>query len=224
MNIFKNISIIAPHPDDEVLGCGGTIKRLINIGCKVRILFVSGHLPPIYTEKAFLKTQNESYKALNFLGVKNKDIEFLKIPATTISKTPVSVLNKEIENFIFKEKTDTVFSCFPDRHIDHKLIFEATMVATRPNKKDFPTKVLLYETLSETHWNVGNIEPNFVPNFFINISNTIKSKAKALSYYKSQIKKDSPRSIEAIKALAKFRGSQNGCNYAEAYQLVRAIY
>ena len=126
--------------------------------------------------------------------------------------------------FIFKEETNTVFTCFPDRHIDHKLIFEATMVATRPNKKNFPKYVFLYETLSETHWNVGNVEPNFVPNFFIDISKTIKSKIKALNFYKSQIKKGSPRSAEATKALAKFRGSQNGCDYAEAFQLVRAIY
>lgn len=224
MNKFNNISIIAPHPDDEILGCGGTIKRLILSGSNIRVLFVSGHLPPLYTEKEFNKTQNEAFKALYSLGLKKNDIQFLKIPATKISEMPIATLNKEIENFIFKEETNTVFTCFPDRHIDHKLIFEATMVATRPNKKNFPKYVFLYETLSETHWNVGNVEPNFVPNFFIDISKTIKSKIKALNFYKSQIKKGSPRSAEATKALAKFRGSQNGCDYAEAFQLVRAIY
>ena len=148
----------------------------------------------------------------------------MKIPATTIGDISITELNSQIENFILKEKSDAVFSCFPDRHVDHRLIFEATMVATRPNKKNFPKYTLLYETLSETHWNVGNVEANFVPNFFIDISQTIGNKIKSLNCYKSQIKKGGPRSGEAVKALAKFRGSQNGCGYAEAFQLVRAVY
>ena len=78
--------------------------------------------------------------------------------------------------------------------------------------------------LYQNSLNVGNIEPNFIPNYFIDISKTIKSKLKSLNCYKSQISKNSPRSIDAIKALAKFRGSQNGCEYAEAFQLVRAVY
>ena len=221
---LKNISVIAPHPDDEILGCGGSIKKLSMLGAKIRVLFVSGHLPPIYSENNFNKTQKEAIKALKLVGVREKDIQFLRIPATKIGDIPITELNSKIENFIFKEKTDAVFSCFPDRHIDHRLIFEATMVATRPNKKNFPKYTFLYETLSETHWNVGNVEASFVPNFFIDISQTIKNKIKSLNCYKSQINKDGPRSGEAVKALAKFRGSQNGCGYAEAFQLVRAIY
>ena len=216
MNNFKNISIIAPHPDDEILGCGGTIRRLTDTGSRVRILFVKGH-SSIYKESDFNKTKKEAIKALDVVGVKSKDIYFLKIPATKIGDTPISKLNSDIENFIYEENTDTVFSCFPDRHIDHKLIFEASMVATRPNKKNFPKFVFLYETLSETHWNVGNIEPNFIPNYFIDISKTIKSKLKSLNCYKSQISKNSPRSIDAIKALAKFRGIKMGVNIRKLF-------
>ena len=77
--------------------------------------------------------------------------------------------------------------------------------------------------MSETHWNVPDVEPNFNPNFFINIDNEIDNKLRALSFYKSQIKKNSSRSLDAIKALARFRGSQNGCIYAEAFKVVRII-
>ena len=77
--------------------------------------------------------------------------------------------------------------------------------------------------MSETHWNVADVEPNFNPNFFIKIDNEIKNKLTALKFYKSQIKKNSPRSIDAIEALARFRGSQNGCRYAEAFKVVRIL-
>lgn len=224
MELFKKVAIIAPHPDDEILGCGGMIKRLTKIGCEVHILFVSGHLPPLYKEKDFEITYNESLKALKLIGVEKKNITFLKIPATYIHDTPISVLNGKIERFIHTSKAQTVFSCFPDRHIDHRIIFDATMVATRPNNANSPKMVFLYETLSETHWNVGNVEPNFVPNFYIDISETINNKLEALMCYKSQIKGNLSRSKKAVKALAEFRGTQNGTFFAEAFQLVRGIY
>ena len=93
----------------------------------------------------------------------------------------------------------------------------------RQYKKKYPKYVLSYETLSETHWNATGIEPNFNPDFFINIDDTLKDKIKALKCYQSQIKNNPSRSIEAIEALARFRGSQNGCKYAEGFKLIRAI-
>ena len=98
------------------------------------------------------------------------------------------------------------------------------MVSCRPLNSESPKNLLLYETLSETHWNVPNVEPNFQPDFFINIDKTIDNKISALKLYKSQINSNTPsRSVDAAKSLAKFRGSQNGCNYAEAFKTVRII-
>ena len=224
MKFLDNIAIIAPHPDDEILGCGGMISRLSKIGSVIHILFVSGHLPPLYKIEDFEITYNESLKALNLIGVKKENIKFLKIPATLIGNLPIHELNSKIERFIYESKAQSVFSCFPDRHIDHKLIFESTMVATRPNKSKFPKWLFLYETLSETHWNIGNIEPNFIPNFFVDITDTIDQKIEALICYKSQINNNLARSDNAVKALAEFRGTQNGTKFAEAFQLVRGIY
>ncbi len=222
MKNFKNIVIIAPHPDDETLGLGGSIKKFIKSKVKVSILVVSGHLPPLYNKKDFTLTKNESIKAFKFLGV--KDYNFLEIPATKVNEVPVSELNHMIYSFINKRKPDTVFAPFPDRHIDHRIIFDSTMVACRPTKKSSPKNVLLYETLSETHWNASNVEPMFNPNFFINIDDTLNDKIKTLKLYKSQINSKTPsRSIEAVQALSKFRGSQNGCKYAEAFQLIRMV-
>lgn len=223
MNIdIKKAVIIAPHPDDETLGLGGTIKRLIDSKVKVSVLIVAGHMPPLYSENDYKKTLRESMKVFKFLKV--RDYEFLDIPATKVNELPTSDLNKKINNFIQKRQPDTIFIPFPDRHIDHRIIFDSAIVASRPTKKNFPKIVLLYETLSETHWNVPGVEANFTPDFFINIDKEIDIKTKALKLYKSQINGDTPsRSIDAIKALAKFRGSQNGCKFAEAFKVVRIV-
>jgi len=218
---FKRVLIIAPHPDDETLGLGGTIKRMIKSNINVSVLIVSGHMPPLYTANEYKKTITESKKVFKFFGIKK--FKFLDIPATKVNEVPISELNYKINNFVKKNNPDAIFIPFPDRHIDHRVVFDSSIVASRPVGKSFPRYVFLYETLSETHWNVPDVEPNFNPNFFINIDNEIKSKLKALSFYKSQIKNKSSRSLDAVEALARFRGSQNGCKFAEAFKVVRII-
>lgn len=217
----KTATVIAPHPDDETLGVGGTIARLVQNGTEVSVLIVSGHLPPIYKKSSFDETKKEAENALKILGVKKYD--FLKIPATLVNQTPVAELNGKILKFLKSSKPDWVFIPYPDRHIDHRIIFDASVVACRPVGNEYPKGVLAYETLSETHWNVPGIEPSFVPEFFIDISDQIELKKKALNCYVSQISKAPSRSIEAVNALAKFRGSQNGCSYAEAFKVVRIV-
>ena len=221
INKFKKVLIIAPHPDDETLGLGGAIKRMIKSKVNVSVLIVSGHMPPLYTPEQYKRTVIETKKVFNFFGIKK--FKFLDIPATKLNEVPVSELNGKINNYVNKINPDAIFIPFPDRHIDHRIVFDSSIVASRPVGKKFPKFVFLYETLSETHWNVSDVEPNFNPNFFINIDNEIKSKLKALSFYKSQIKKNSPRSLDAIEALARFRGSQNGCKFAEAFKVVRIV-
>ncbi len=218
---FKKALIIAPHPDDESLGLGGTIKRMTNLKIDVSVLIVSGHMPPLYTPAEYKKTVNESKKAFKFLGIQK--FKFLDIPATKLNEVPISELNYKINSFVKETNPDVIFIPFPDRHIDHRIVFDSSIVASRPVGNKYPKYVFLYETLSETHWNVPDVEPNFNPNLFINIDKEIKSKLKALSFYKSQIKNNTSRSLDAVKALAKFRGSQNGCKFAEAFKIVRII-
>lgn len=217
----KNILIIAPHPDDETISMGGSINRFIKEKFNVNILIISGHLPPLYSENDFNITVKEAKKAFKILGVTS--YRFLKIPATYVKDFETSKLNSLIFSEIQKLKPDTVFIPFPDRHIDHRIIFDSSVVSVRPNRKFFPKKVLSYETLSETHWNVPGIEPSFNPDYFIDISKNIKNKLSALSSYKSQIKNNSTRSLDAVKSLAIFRGSQNGCKYAEAFKVIRIV-
>jgi len=218
---FKKTLVIAPHLDDETIALGGTIKKLTKAKIEVNVIIVGGHLPPLYNKKNYIITKKESQKALKILGVKKT--HYFDLPALEFHRNYYQIINSNIYNIINNFKPSVVFIPFPDRHIDHRTVFDCAMVNTRPNKKFYPRFVLCYETLSETHWNAPYIEPNFTPDFFVNIDNTVREKIRALNCYQSQIKGNKSRSIDAIEALAKFRGSQNGCKYAEGFKLIRAI-
>ena len=219
----KRILVVAPHPDDETLGVGGTIAKYSAQGDEVFVLMVSGHLPPIYSRKAYEETVSEAYSAFSVLGV--KESEFLEIPATMIGDQPLHEVNARISKVVNDFNPHIVLCPYPDRHIDHRLVFDSVMVATRPVGVGKDIKIVAaYETLSETHWNAPHIEPNFTPNWVVDISDHISKKLNALECYKSQISEfPGPRSIEAVEALAKFRGTQAGFGYGEGLHIVRMI-
>ena len=217
----QKLAVIAPHPDDETLGVGGTIARFAAEGCEVSVLIVSGHLPPIYPPEAFQTTRREAEEAMAVLGVART--EFLEIPATMVHERPVAELNGAITRFLRSSDPEMVLLPFPDRHIDHRVIFDASVVACRPVRPSAPKLVFAYETLSETHWNVPGVEPSFVPEVFVDISSYLGTKETALACYASQLHEAPSRSVDACRALARFRGSQNGCHFAEALKVVRIV-
>ena len=223
MSIKKRVLVVAPHPDDETLGVGGTIAKYSAQGYEVFVLMISGHLPPIYSRKAYEETVSEAYSAFSVLGVEKS--EFLEIPATMIGDQPLHEVNGRISKVVSDFNPQIVLCPYPDRHIDHRLVFDSVMVATRPVGVGRDIEILAaYETLSETHWNAPHIEPNFTPNWVVDISDYIDAKLAALKCYESQIT-DFPgsRSIEAVESLAKFRGTQAGFGYGEGFHIVRMI-
>ncbi len=219
----KRVMVIAPHPDDETLGVGGTIAKYSAQCAEVFVLVVSGHLPPLYSREDYNKTVFEAKSAFELLDVAQS--EFLEIPATMIDDQPRHEVNEEISRVVNDFDPNIVFCPYPDRHVDHRLVFDSVMVATRPVGVGRNIEIVAtYETLSETHWNAPHIEPNFTPNWVVDISNHIEKKLDALRCYKSQIS-DFPgsRSIEAVEALAKFRGTQAGFGYGEGFHIVRMV-
>lgn len=217
----ERIVIIAPHPDDETLGAGGSIARFAQSGAEVHLLIVSGHLPPLYPPQAFETTRREAQTAFKELGVASH--KFLEIPATKVHERPVAELNGAIVGFVKEHSPELVLIPFPDRHIDHRVIFDASLVACRPVHKGAPRAVWAYETLSETHWNAPGVEPAFIPELYVDISKHLETKKSALACYASQVHGVASRSLDACVALAKFRGSQNGCEYAEAFKVLRMV-
>lgn len=217
----RRVLVVAAHPDDETLGVGGTIAKHSGNGDTVKVLVVSGHLPPLYSRADYETTVKEAARAFEILGI--AESQFLEIPTGTIGSQPVGWVNGEITKVIEEFRPELVFCPFPDRHIDHRLVFESVMVATRPRGAGLGISLLAaYETLSETHWNAPQIEPNFVPNMVVDVTEQVERKISALRCYVSQIPAfPGARSAEAVEALAKFRGTQAGFAFGEGFQIIR---
>jgi LmbE family N-acetylglucosaminyl deacetylase len=218
---MSTVLIVAPHPDDEVLGAGGFIKKSHDRGDKVVVLTVSGHLPPLYKREVYDRTVAEARRAHTILGV--AESMYLEIPATQVAATPVHELNGKIRAVVDQHRPEIVLCPYPDRHVDHRVVFDSVMVATRPVGHGRDVKVLAaYETLSETHWNAPHIEPNFTPNWVVDISEQIQAKEAALGCFQSQIAAfPHPRSVDAARALAMFRGTQAGFAFGEGFHIIR---
>lgn len=207
------ILVIAPHPDDEVLGCGGTIKKHSNNGEEVYLCIVTKAYTPDWTQEFIDNRKKEISCANDILGI--KETIFLDLPTVKLDTIGSKKLNDLISECIDKVKPEILYIPFAkDINKDHCLISEASLIASRPKPYSSIKKVLFYsyEALS------------FIPNLYIDISDTLKDKLKAMSCYKSELKDyPHPRSLEAIKVSAQKRGIEAGLKAAEAFILIREV-
>lgn len=217
------VLVIAPHPDDEIIGVGGTIAKRVKNGDDVFVCVVTKGYEPLFSEESVTKVRDECVRADNYLGVK-KTI-FLNFPAAMLEDVPRYKLNDSLVEVIQKYKPEEVYIPHRgDMQLDHKLIVDASMVALRPKYNHVVKKIYAYETLSETGWDIPSIENEFIPNVFEDISDTLCIKTKAMEFFKSQLAEfPSARSIIAIESLAKYRGALMNLNSAEAFVLIREI-
>lgn len=218
-----NVLVIAPHPDDEVLGVGGTIAKRVEEGHNVYVCIVTKGCEPLFAQDLVEQTRSECRKADAFLGV--KQTIFLDFPAAMIETVPRYQLNDAIVKVVQEIQPDEVYIPHRgDMQIDHKMVVDATMVALRPKYKHVVKRIYAYETLSETGWDIPNTTNEFIPTVYENISGTLDRKLEAMSVFKSQLS-DFPgaRSVGAVEALAKYRGSTITVNAAEAFAVIREI-
>lgn len=215
--------IFAPHPDDEVLGVGGTIAKLSAKGMSIVVCVVARGKAPLFNEEETMHCTQEMKKAHNVLG--NIILEDLSFPSCQLDTIPQYELNNAILDIIRKYKPDSVFiPHYGDIHKDHRIVAESALVALRPKYEFQVGEILMYETLSETGWNNPASFNAFLPTVYCDITKYINLKIKAFSCFTSQIQQyPQTRSIESIKALAAYRGTTVQVNYAEAFQLVRRI-
>lgn len=222
-----NILVFAPHPDDEVLGCGGVMLKHVANGDDVYVCVATCGHPPIFNDDIMKENgwphtlYPEIKKAHELLGV--KETFFLDFPAADIESSKRFTLNGKLIDLIQKLKPEVVYMPhFGDMQKDHTILAEAIMVAVRPKYSHNVTSVYAYETLSETEWNIPHATNCFIPNTFVNISKYLGIKLKAMECYQSQLGDfPDPRSLEAVEALAKLRGSTMGSKAAEAFMLIR---
>jgi LmbE family N-acetylglucosaminyl deacetylase len=224
MNInTKKSLIIASHPDDDILGCGGILSKFKNT-TEFKVIFIAEGSTCRFEDPNCSEAKNEVIKrnsfainALKYLGVFN--YKFYNLPCGKLDHVPQITINKIIEQEIKNFKPDTVFThsnC--DSNKDHHKVYDATIIATRPGCG--VNNVLSYEVLSSTEWGFDKV---FNPNLFISLSkNNVYDKWNSLKYYLTETKSfPYPRSKKGIETLASYRGLQSGNEYAEAFKLIR---
>lgn len=219
----KNILVLAPHPDDEVLGCGATMAKYASAGHKVFVLVATRGSKKLYADDRIENVRNEALRAHKVLGV--TETFFLDFPAPELDTVPLADISREIARILSENKIHTLY--LPHRgdiHNDHRVVFNAGLVASRPVGDYSVKEIYAYETLSETEWAAPFGDDAFIPTCFINVEDALEAKLQAMQCFKSQLKKfPNSRSLEAIDALAKFRGATVGFKAAEAFVTVRKI-
>lgn len=227
MDMINNILVVAPHPDDEILGCGATMKKKILQGHNVYVIIMTNAhfgMPDVYPAESISIVRSEALVAHKLLGV--KDTIFLDFPAPKLDQFPIAEMTQSISKCIAENNIDTVY--LPHRgdiHFDHKRVFDSTMVACRP-VGDCPVKrIYAYETLSETEWSYPYQSDSFIPTFFEKIDvEMFNYKCKAMECFTTQLREfPNSRSLECIEALGKYRGATIGAERAEAFMVMRII-
>ncbi len=221
----KKILILSPHADDEILGCGGFISKYSNQNYHISVLILTNAnkgAPEMYSADQIKIIRNEAKLANKLIGTKK--LYFENLPALNLNSYPTYKITNIINKYINKINPEIVLiPSGNDIHDDHKVIFKAAKVSTRPIKKSNLKKILSYEVLSETEWNEN--EKSFNPNYYVCLDKIdINRKVKAFLKYKSQVKKHPhPRSKEGIINLSKVRGSQVFMKYAEAFKVEKIL-
>lgn len=231
--IFTNkdkILVLVAHPDDEILGCAGTLSNAIKKKSKIKIIYfgegVSSRFP--IGEELSKKSQNakrirenEAKRALKLLKI--TDFSFGNKFCTKFDKYPLSEFILEVEKVVNIFKPNIIFTHNNrDLNIDHGVVHRAVMTASRPKINNTIKQIYSFEVPCSSNW---TFDDKFNPNVYVDITNSIKTKQKAFKFYKNETKSfPFPRSKIGIDTLAKFRGMQSGLRYAEAFRLERGIF
>lgn len=224
-----NVLVIAAHPDDEVLGCGGTIARLAAEGARVSILILAEGL----TSRADFRPDRDAsllqahharaHKAGALLGA--SEVILAGFPDNRMDTVPLLDVTQRIEREIARIQPETVFTQHGgDLNIDHVVTFRATLTATRPMAGLPVKRVYGYEVGSSTEWAFQQFEPRFAPQVFFDIDAYLEKKIAAMQVYESEARAfPHPRSPEALRASAQRWGSTVGVKAAEAFCCVRDV-
>lgn len=213
---MRSVLIFAPHNDDEVIGVGGTIRKHVLSGDIVTVCEITSGM-------RYKLLQEEARRAHAILGV-NESI-FLNLPVGEMRNLSQSEINKKFAEVVNRIMPDVAYIPFiGDMHIDHRETVESAMVVLRPIHCCSVKEIYMYETLSETGWNLSMPDKTFIPNVWVDITDTFEDKIDAMKCYESQLCEfPHPRSLDSIKALAELRGTTVGIKFAESFMLVRMI-
>ncbi len=221
---MKKILVVAPHADDETLGCGGTILKFINLGYEVHWLLVTGmSIQSGFSQSQIEKRDSEikdAAKAYGFTGIHQ-----LMLPPARLETLPMGDIIGPISKVVSDIQPEQVFTVYRnDAHSDHEIVFDAVMSATKSFRYPFIKKVLAYETMSETDFGMKPEDGGFRPNVYVDIDGFLTKKLDVLDIFESEVHQfPFPRSRKALESLAYVRGSQCNAEAAEAFVLIKEI-
>jgi LmbE family N-acetylglucosaminyl deacetylase len=224
-----NVLVVAAHPDDEVLGCGGTIARLAKEGHEVYIAILGEGITSRYQQREQADTllvealHSDSQRVADFLGA--KQLFLYALPDNRFDTVPLLDVIKIIEDLVEHLQPHVIYTHHGgDLNIDHLVLHRAVLTATRPMAGCPVKDIYTFEVPSSTEWAFGQFQPAFRPNVFVDIHNTLESKVQAMEFYESEARPfPHPRSPEALRAIARRWGSAVGLEAAEVFELVRSV-
>ena len=225
----ERIAVIAAHPDDDVLGCGGTISKYAKSGHEIKTLF--------FTNGVGSRFKNSNKKEIEFSDIRMKDMfrshsvmgianyKSLTLPDNQLDTIPLLNLVREVEEFLIEFSLTIVLThTIKDLNIDHQRISAAVITACRPITARTTHTILFFEVPSSTNWQLDSAQPAFDPRFYVDISETINTKISAMESYANEIQEfPHPRSEVYLRALAQVRGAACGMEYAEGFEIGRII-
>lgn len=220
------VLVVVAHADDEVLGCGGTIARHVSEGDMVKVLIVAdgeSSRDGFEGKEIQVRRQNNAKKACAIIGV--DEVTQLDLPDNQLDTIPLLLIVKQIEAVISNYKPVTVYTHHAgDVNIDHQIVHEATIVATRPQPHLSVENLFFMEVISSTDYRPATSQPPFAPTHFVDVENFTDQKFEALEVYADEMRTfPHARSIKAIEAQLAWRGSSVGLSVAEAFEVGRSV-
>lgn len=229
MKSAGRVLVVAAHPDDEVLGCGGTMARLVRQGDRVQVLILGEGMVSRHADRSrglqaapLARLRRDTQRALLTLGVQRAAFE--SFPDNSFDRVPLLDIAKAVERAIAASRPAVVYTHHGgDLNVDHRLTLQAVLAACRPQAGQIVRDIYSFEVVSSTEW-AGPAPAPFVPTVFSDISRTLPLKLKAMRCYATEIRRwPHPRSFKGIEHLARWRGATVGCAAAEAFQLIRSV-
>jgi LmbE family N-acetylglucosaminyl deacetylase len=217
------ILVVAAHPDDELLGVGGTVAKHVDEGDSVHLAIICEGVSMRYSKERLDEVREQSHKAAAILGV--GDVTFRDLPDQRLDTLPLGAIISEVEKLVRSVRPDSVYTHFcGDINRDHRVLAEAVMVATRPYAAPWVREILMYETPSSTEWGLPQLSPAFQPSVFVDVTQTLERKLQAFACYTAEVcAEPHPRSLAGLLARAHYWGSQVNRQAVEPFASVRSL-
>jgi LmbE family N-acetylglucosaminyl deacetylase len=225
----SSILVVAAHPDDEILGCGGTMARFARDGHEVRIAILAEGMSSRYARREDADPEQlqhlhaRAQQAADRVGA--KELVLCKLPDNRLDTVPLLDVVKLVEGLVMQFRPEVIYTHHPgDLNVDHGVVHRAVLTATRPVAGQCVKEIYSFEVPSSTEWAFQALQPVFRPNVFVDITDSLETKIEALACYDTEMRKfPHPRSTEALRAIAARWGSVAGLQAAEVFELVRSV-